>query len=205
MLIVLSGLPATGKTVLAAAVARELGAVLLSVDPVDSALTTAGVQETGTPGLAAYAVVGAMAEQNLAIGASVVVDAVNAVGEAKTFWIELARRRGARLLAVETILSDRDLHRQRLSGRVRQLSIDEPTWEVVLLRRDEWVAWPFAPLVVDSADPLERNVARVLEAARTIIDERPESTGPTAPTADAEPAAAWVAEDNETPEGTSVP
>jgi predicted kinase len=186
MLIVLSGLPATGKTLLAAAVARELGAVLLSVDPVDSALTAAGVHESGSPGMAAYAVVGAMAEQNLALGTTVVVDAVNAVGEAKTFWIELSRRTGARLLAVETILSDRDVHRQRLSGRVRELAIAEPTWEAVVLRRDEWVAWPFAPLVVDSIEPFERNVARVLEAARTVIAER--SAG-----------------DNKTPEGTSGP
>src|SRR5207244_382639 len=90
------GLPATGKTALATALARELGAVLLSVDPVDSALLQTGVRETGHPGLAAYAVVGAMAEQNLALGTTVVVDAVNAVGEAKTFWIELARRRDVR-------------------------------------------------------------------------------------------------------------
>jgi predicted kinase len=199
MLIVLSGLPATGKTALAAAVARELGAVLLSVDPVDSALTSEGVRETGAPGRAAYAVVGAMAEQNLAIGTTVVVDAVNAVGEAKTFWIDLARRRGARLLAVETILSDRDVHRERLAGRVRELSIAEPTWEAVILRRDEWVAWPFAPLTVDSAEPFALNVARVLEAARTVISERPDRSG----SGDGDPAPSDG--DNETPEGTSGP
>ncbi len=197
MLIVLSGLPATGKTVLAADVARELGAVLLSVDPVDSALVSAGVRETGAPGLAGYAVVGAMAEQNLALGTTVVVDAVNAVGEAKTFWIELARRLGARLLAVETILSDPQLHRVRLTGRIREQAIAEPTWEAVARRRDEWVAWPFAPLVIDSAEPLERNVARVLEAARTILAERPDRSG----TADR----AARAGDNKTPEGTSGP
>ena len=189
MLIVLSGLPATGKTALAEAVARALGAVLLSVDPVDSALASAEVEELGPPGLAAYAVVGAMAEQNLALDATVVVDAVNAVGEAKTFWIELSRRSGARLLAVETILSDGALHRERLAGRVRELAIAEPTWEAVVLRRDEWVAWPFAPLVVDAIEPLAANVARVLAAARTIIAERP--TPP--------------AGDSKTPEGTSSP
>ncbi|HLO35060.1 MAG TPA: AAA family ATPase [Candidatus Deferrimicrobium sp.] len=199
MLIVLSGLPATGKTVLAAAVARELGAILLSVDPVDSALASAGVRETGPTGLAAYAVVGAIAEQNLALGASVVVDAVNAVGEAKTFWIELARRCDARLLAVETILSDGALHRERLAGRIRDLAIAEPTWEAVVLRRDEWVAWPFAPLVVDAAEPLDGNIARVLEAARTIIAERPDDDAPR------DVAASPGAADNETPEGTSLP
>jgi predicted kinase len=190
MLIVLSGLPGTGKTVLAAAVARQLGAVLLSVDPVDSALAAEGVHERGAAGRAAYAVVGALAEQNLALGATVVVDAVNAVGEAKTFWIDLARQSGARLLAVETILSDRALHRARLADRVRELAIAEPTWEAVVLRGEEWVAWPFAPLVVDSVEPFELNVARVLEAARTVIADR-RAGEPDDP-----------AGDNETPEGT---
>jgi predicted kinase len=171
MLIVFSGLPATGKTALAGAVARQLRAVLLSVDPVDSALATTGARETGPPGHAAYAVVEAIADANLTLGATVVVDAVNAVGEAKTWWIELARRRGTPLLAIETICSDGDLHRARLHGRVRDLAIPEPTWEAVILRRDEWVAWPFAPLIVDSVEPLTDNVARVVSAARTVSIE----------------------------------
>jgi predicted kinase len=195
MLIVLSGLPATGKTALASAVAHALGAVLLSVDPVDSALASAGVEETGPPGLAAYAVVGAMAEDNLALGATVVVDAVNAVGEAKTFWIELARRLDTRLLAIEAILSDGEVHRSRLAGRVRELAIAEPTWEAVVLRRDEWVAWPFAPLVVDAIEPLEANVAQILNAVRTIQAGRP----------DRGTAADAAARDSKTPEGTPSP
>ncbi len=188
MLIVLSGLPATGKTAVAAGVARELGAPLLSVDPIDSALADAGVEETGLPGQAAYAVVGAIAEENLALGLTVVVDAVNAVGEAKTFWIDLARRLGARLLAVEAVLSDPDLHRSRLQGRERDLAILEPTWEAVTLRRAEWVAWPFAPLVVDAAEPLAVNIERVVRAAYTI---------------QADQAAGDRVPDKETPEGTS--
>ncbi|MBA2719515.1 MAG: ATP-binding protein [Chloroflexi bacterium] len=169
MLIVLSGLPATGKTAVAAAVARELRAPLLSVDPIDSALAQVGVDDTDPPGLAAYAVVGAIAEDNLALGLTVVVDAVNAVGEAKTFWIELARRLGAPLLVVETVLSDPELHLSRLQGRERDLAIPEPTWEAVELRRSEWVAWPFAPLVVNAAEPLADNVERVVAAARVIL------------------------------------
>ena len=204
MLIVLSGLPATGKTAVASGVARELGAVLLSVDPIDSALAVAGTRETGIPGFAAYAVIGAMAEQNLALGSTVVVDAVNAVGEAKTFWIELARRRGARLLAIEVVLTDDALHRERLASRIRDLAIAEPTWEAVRLRREEWVAWPFAPLIVDSGEPLALNVAKVLEAARTIIAERPAlEDGPGA--GPREPDRAWDDGDNETPEGTPGP
>jgi predicted kinase len=190
VLIVLSGLPATGKTVLATAIAVELRALLLSVDPIDSALAEVGVEETGLPGLAAYAVVAAVAETNLALGSSVVVDAVNAVGEAKTVWIELARRSGVRLLAVEAVLADSDLHRTRLAGRSRKLAIPEPTWEAVTLRAAEWVAWPFAPLVVDAGEPLGANVARVVAAARAIAGDAGRDR---------------KARDSKTPEGTSGP
>lgn len=179
MLICLSGLPATGKTALGTGVARELGAVILSVDPIDSALAGAGVEETGPPGLAAYAVVAAVAEQNLELGLTVIVDAVNAVGEAKTFLIDLSRRLGTPLLVIETVLSDPALHAQRLHGRERDLAIPEPTWETVVLRRGEWVAWPFAPLVIDAAEPLAVNVTRVVAAARSILaghNKTPEGT-----------------------------
>jgi predicted kinase len=188
MLIVLSGLPATGKTAVASAVARELGAPLLSVDPIQSALAAADVDEPRPPGVAAYAIIGAIADQNLELGLTVVVDAVNSVGEAKTFWIELARGRGVPLLAVEAVLSDPDIHRNRLDGRERDLSIPEPTWEAVTLRRAEWVAWPFAPLVIDAIAPLAANVERVVAAARAILAEQPASL----------PAA-----DKKTPKGTS--
>lgn len=166
MLIVLSGLPATGKSVLAAGVAVDLGAFLLAVDPVDSAMLTAGVRQTEPHGIAAYAIVGAIAEANLDLGATVVVDAVNAVADAKGWWLDLARRRDVRLLAVETICSDPTLHRRRLEGRRRDLGIPEPTWDTVGLRRDEWAPWPFPPLVVDAVLPLEDNIARVVAAAR---------------------------------------
>ena len=150
MLIVLSGLPATGKTELATGVARALGATLLSVDPIDSVLVRLGVREPGPPGIAAYAVIEALAELNIGIGATVVVDAVNAVGEAKTFWIDLSRATGAPLLAVEVVITDPDVHRARLAARIRDLAIAEPTWEAVAPAPGEWVAWPFAPLVIDS-------------------------------------------------------
>jgi hypothetical protein len=71
----------------------------------------------------------------------------------------------------------------------------------VTLRRDEWVSWPFAPLVVDGVEPLEVNVARVLEAARTIIAERPERPHGDDPTE----GGAVPDGEKETPEGTPSP
>src|SRR5215212_1400149 len=45
VLIAMSGLPGTGKSAIAAELSRELGAVVLSVDTVDSAFVTAHLRE----------------------------------------------------------------------------------------------------------------------------------------------------------------
>ena len=164
MLIVMSGLPATGKSAIADAVAPAIDGIVLSVDPIESALLTSGINSGQPTGLAAYAVAAAIAETNLRLDRTVIIDAVNGVGEAKTWWIDLARREDVRLLVVETICSDEALHRRRLAERQRSLAIGEPSWATVTVRRDEWVAWPFAPLTVDAAEPLAENLDRVVAA-----------------------------------------
>jgi len=183
MLIVMSGLPATGKSAIADALAVAVNGLVVSVDPIESALLTSGIEPNQPTGMAAYAVAAAIAETNLRLDRTVIVDAVNSVGQAKTWWIELSRREDVRLLVVEAICSDEAIHRQRLTDRRRALAIEEPSWETVTLRREEWVAWPFAPLVVDAVDPLAENVARVVAAVH----------------------ATRIPADKETPEGTSSP
>jgi predicted kinase len=164
MLIVMSGLPATGKSALADALAPAVDGIVLSVDPIESALLMSGIDAGQPTGLAAYAVAAAIAEINLRLERTVIIDAVNSVGEAKNWWIELARREDVRLLVVETVCSDEAVHRRRLAERRRTYAIGEPSWETVTLRRDEWVAWPFAPLTVDAVDPLADNLARIVAA-----------------------------------------
>lgn len=163
MLIVFSGLPGTGKSALAEKVARRLGVAWLSVDPIESAIVGAGIRRGFETGLAAYRVVEVVAEAQLASGQSVVVDAVNAVEEAKATWRDLASRRDVRLAIVECRCSDEALHRRRLEARRRELpGIPEPTWEAVRARRLEYTAWDRPLLAVDAADSLDGNTARVL-------------------------------------------
>ena len=78
MFVVISGLPGTGKSAVARAVAQRLGAVHLSIDPVENAMLGVGLEEGWTTGVAAYEAVRVMAEDNLSLGMSVVVDALGA-------------------------------------------------------------------------------------------------------------------------------
>src|SRR5215218_1777669 len=90
VLIVLSGLPGTGKSVLADSIARFFGFPVVSVDPIESAMLRSGVRPDQPTGLAAYLVAEALADSWLALGLSPIVDAVNGVSEAKEMWRTLA-------------------------------------------------------------------------------------------------------------------
>jgi len=95
MLIVISGLPGTGKTAVAAGVAARLRAVHLSIDTVEDAMLGAGLAPGWQTGVAAYEATRAAAEQNLALGRDVVVDAVNDSEPARQTWRRAAERAAA--------------------------------------------------------------------------------------------------------------
>lgn len=147
MLIVFAGLPGSGKSTVAALYGDRIGVPVFAVDTVDRAMQAVGVTES-RPGVTAYVVVEALAEEQLRRGRAVVVDAVNAVEAARQQWRDLAARVGVELRFVEVVCSDAHVHRQRV---VRRHSEDpwKPTWTQVESRVYE--PWADERLVLDSA------------------------------------------------------
>lgn len=164
MLILFSGVPGTGKSAVADELGRMLPAPVFSVDPIESAILGAGIERSYTTGLAAYGVAQSLVDTHLALGHTVIADAVNSVEEARTAWRDIADARGARLRVIQCVCSDERLHRERLQARRRNLppQFGEPTWGDVQRRQEEFVPWPDEHLVIDSVRPLVDNVARVL-------------------------------------------
>jgi predicted kinase len=165
MLITMSGLPGTGKSELAQAVGRALEIPVLSVDPIEAAMLRAAIARGFDTGLAAYLVVEAVADAQLALGMSVIVDAVNAMEWDKAMWRDLAARHGAALKVIECRCSDDALHRERLRRRRRGTAdvLPEPTWEKVQERRLEYTPWAEPVLSVDSVESCESNCSRVID------------------------------------------
>lgn len=152
LLVVVAGLPGTGKTTLSRALAARLGAAYLRVDAVETALE----RVTGRPaGIAGYAVVHEVAAANLLLDRTVVVDAVSPVPEARDGWRALAGRTGAALVVLETRLADAAEHRRRVEERAPDLPDQRvPTWaEVVGGGYAPWDEVRDGPrTVVDTAD-----------------------------------------------------
>ncbi|MFJ2450421.1 AAA family ATPase [Pseudomonas protegens] len=145
MLIVFSGLPGTGKTTIARALAPRLGATYLRIDSIEQGLRNAGLADVGKAG---YQIALQLAEANLALGNRVLADCVNPVQESRQAWQDLASRQGVRLLEIEVVCSDLAEHRRRVE--TRQLDVPglrPPSWQSVL----EHQPWASSPLRLDTA------------------------------------------------------
>jgi predicted kinase len=164
----MAGLPGAGKSTVAEVVGNRLGYPVISVDPIESAILSAGIDSDQPTGLAAYLVAETIADSALANGLSIIVDAVNAVDPARQQWVDLAKKHDESLRFIEVVCSDSELHRERLEARNRNLThLPEPTWHAVEQSLDEYSDWTGASaaaerITLDSVQPLGVTVERAL-------------------------------------------
>ena len=162
----MAGLPGTGKSAIAEKIRDRLGYPLISVDPLESAILSAGIDADQPTGLAAYLVAETLASAVLESGSSVIIDAVNAVNPAREQWVNLADRHGAALTFVEIICSDPAIHRERLEKRNRNLPhVSEPSWHAVEQSLDEYDEWSGPSAEVD------RITLDSVELLGTVVDK----------------------------------
>jgi predicted kinase len=150
-LIVLSGLPGSGKSMLAEGVSRALSIPLFSIDPIEAAMWRGGLSKDQT-GIAAYEVAIALADEQLRLGHCVIVDAVNPIEAPRAAWRSLAAKYRAGLKIIECICADETIHRARIEARRRNIpGMPEITWARVLERRAEYEPWTDARLTLDTS------------------------------------------------------
>ncbi len=169
IIIVTSGLPGSGKSTIAEGIGRSLRVPVFSIDPAEAAMWAAGLPKEAT-GIAAYRVVEAIAAENLKLGLTVIVDAVNPVKEARQMWRDLAGRFQVPVCFIECVCSDDQIHKARIEKRVRGIAgMPEITWERVQERKAEYEDWRDVRLRLDTAsDAPEVLIARAMDYLKTV-------------------------------------
>lgn len=165
-LIVFSGLPGTGKSSLAEAVAHELDVPVFAKDWVEATLVRCGLERAvGAPqsSSVAYELLTTLAERQLCLGQSAILDSVAGSPSIRTRWRELASAHRSAWRVIECVCSDEARHRARLEVRRRGIpcwpELDWPEFELV---RARYAAWSEDRLILDALDPLADNVAAAL-------------------------------------------
>jgi predicted kinase len=155
MLVVVGGLPATGKTTISRTVAGRLGAAYVRIDTIEQAIsrfaTSSGeeLRQAVTWGLG-YDVAYAVASDLLRQGSHVFAECVNPLKITRNAWREVAATTDAHLVEVELICSDPAEHERRATSRTVDIpDLIPPTWADILAC--EYEPWDRPHVVLDTA------------------------------------------------------
>jgi predicted kinase len=172
-LIVMTGLPGTGKSSLAEALGRAIGVPVFAKDWLEAALLRSVPTNTLTPpllGAAGYELLTTLAERQLQHGQSAILDSVASIAVVRARWRELARAYDAGWRVLACVCSDPELHRARLAARRRAIpGWPELTWADVERVASYYAPWREELLTLDMVEPLAENLAaslRYLQAPR---------------------------------------
>lgn len=160
MLVVVGGLPGTGKSTVASLLAAQTKTPYLRVDRIEQAIV-AWSSLARPVGPVGYAVAHQLAAEQLRLGLDVIVECVNPIGLTRDGWVETGTAVNAAVLEVELICSDTAEHQRRVETRTSDIEgLTKPAWAEVLRR--EYEPWSRPPWVFDTATmSVERVVGQI--------------------------------------------
>lgn len=162
VLVLISGMPGTGKTALARGIVRALHIPVFAKDRIQSALRTRGLAERAT--VDGYHLMFDLADEQLGLGLGVVLDAVFPLAEFRLVAHDIARRHQARFRPIYCYCSDDSVWRERVGGRRQFVPNWTPVgWAEVERLREVYEPWePEMALFLDALHPVQENLALAL-------------------------------------------
>jgi predicted kinase len=167
-LVIVGGVPGTGKSTIADAIAGALGIPIFNKDKLEASLWRSGITTEKDSWQVAEDLLGTLAHEQLRSSQSAILDTVAGRGTSRDGWRSIAHECGGAFKPIECICSDEELHRSRIEGRVRGIpGWYELTWDDVERSRSRFEPWDGDRLVLDTARPLDDNVAAALGYVNT--------------------------------------
>lgn len=137
-LIILAGLPGTGKTTLARKLSIKLNYFYLRVDCIEAPFSTYN-PKAGENGEGYEALIN-LAYENLVLGHNVIIDTVNPLHISRGMFNRLKERSKSPTIQFELKIKDSELHKSRIENRKSDVDkLKMPTWKDVIEREyEEW-------------------------------------------------------------------
>jgi predicted kinase len=168
-LFIFGGLPATGKSTLAAALAFRLRAAYIRIDTIEQALRNSGSVLTGPEG---YLIGYAMARENLTLGCHVVSDSVNSLHITRQAWRRVAEESASTFVEIEVLCSDKVEHRLRVESRSSNIdNLVLPSWTDVIER--PYDQWESPRIQIDTAgQSVDRSISALFQNLSYYMEEK---------------------------------
>lgn len=163
--ILISGLPGTGKSHTAHALARALQVPLFAKDRIQRVLRD---QVAGATSINGYHIMLDLADEQLGLGLSVILDAVFPLSGFRIQARQMAEAQRARFRPIYCYCSDEALWRHRMDNRVQVVPGWPPVgWQEVERLMPQYEPWPEADVLrLDAKESLDANVQRALAYVR---------------------------------------
>jgi predicted kinase len=165
-LIIFSGLPGTGKSTLAEAVGRQLSIPVFAKDWLEATLVRSELIPSNPAkplGSAGYQLLTTLAERQLMLQQSIILDSVASTQSIRDRWHQLSQQYKAEWRVIECMCSDESFHRTQLSKRERQIpGWHELEWSEVEKVKEYFVPWREEHLVLDMINPFTENFTKAL-------------------------------------------
>jgi predicted kinase len=115
-------------------------------------------------GSAGYQLLTLLAERQLMLGQSVILDSVASTHSIRKTWKDLSEHYHAKFLVIECVCSDELFHRSQLAQRKRNIpGWHELEWEDVQRVKKYYMPWEGERLILDMMNPYKENLCRALE------------------------------------------
>ena len=114
-------------------------------------------------GSAGYQLLTTLAERQMRLEQSVILDSVASTGTIRSTWRRLSEQYHAVWRVIECICSDENIHRTMLSRRQRQIpGWHELQWSDVENVRGYYLPWEGERLILDMVNPFEENLSKAI-------------------------------------------